>query len=115
VEEHNIAIQISTLRKLLGAAAIATVARRGYRFALPLLASQRGASTPGSAQAWRHNLPAQRTRFIGREDALAELARLLPSTRLLTLVGLGGCGKTRLALQFAAQQLAGFADGIFFR
>ena len=45
-----------------------------------------------------NNLPRQRSRFIGREKELAECARLLADTRLLTLTGVGGSGKTRLAL-----------------
>jgi hypothetical protein len=49
----------------------------------------------------RNNLPAQLTSFVGRKKALAELTRLLPSVRLLTLTGAGGIGKTRLALQVA--------------
>jgi hypothetical protein len=49
----------------------------------------------------RNNLPAQLTSFVGRKKALAELTRLLPSVRLLTLIGAGGIGKTRLALQVA--------------
>ena len=58
-----------------------------------------------------HNLPAQLTRFIGREGEIAEIKRLLETTRLLTLTGSGGCGKTRLALQVAADSLEQFADG----
>ena len=45
----------------------------------------------------RHNLPTQLTSFIGRERELAEIKRLLTTTRLLTLVGAGDIGKTRLA------------------
>jgi predicted ATPase/DNA-binding SARP family transcriptional activator len=54
----------------------------------------------------RHNLPPQPTPFVGRETELAEIARLLhdPDCRLLTLVGPGGVGKSRLALQAAAEQ-----------
>ena len=59
-----------------------------------------------------HNLPAQLTRFIGREGEIAEIKRLLETTRLLTLTGSGGCGKTRLALQVAADSLEQFADGV---
>jgi predicted ATPase/DNA-binding winged helix-turn-helix (wHTH) protein len=112
VEEHNIATQISSLRKLLGAGAIATIPGRGYR----LTAAQHAlpAATTAPVAPPRHNLPHQRTRFIGRDAALAGLARLLPATRLMTLTGIGGCGKTRLALQFAHQQLATFADGVWF-
>lgn len=114
VEEHNIATQISTLRKLLGANAIATLPGYGYRLTALPQAEPAAATVTLAPQRLRHNLPDQRTRFIGREAALADLARLLPSTRLLTLTGIGGCGKTRLALQFAQQQLAAFADGVWF-
>jgi predicted ATPase len=63
-----------------------------------------------------HNLPPQTTPFVGRETELARIANYLetPDCRLLTLVGLGGVGKTRLALQAAAANLALFQDGVFF-
>lgn len=112
VEEHNIAAHISSLRKLLGAQVIATVPGRGYQFvAKPDAASP---VQPAGAGPSVHNLPEQRTRFIGREAALADLERLVPQSRLVTLTGIGGSGKTRLALQFARQQLAKFADGVWF-
>ena len=56
-----------------------------------------------SLNAVPNNLPIQVTSFIGREGDLDELRRLLPTTRLLTLTGPGGIGKTRLALQIAAR------------
>ena len=63
-----------------------------------------------------HNLPLQLTLFVGRETALADAATRLrdPGTRLLTLLGPGGTGKTRIALQLAAECLHDFADGAFF-
>jgi predicted ATPase/DNA-binding XRE family transcriptional regulator len=60
-----------------------------------------------------HNLPAQLTSFIGREREIAEVSRLLGETRLLTLIGAGGAGKTRLALEAAAGLLSDFEDGIW--
>ena len=112
VEEHNIAAQMSTLRRLLGPDVISTIAGRGYQFvATPSAPHQQH---PARAAPTHHNLSDPRTRFIGREAALADLARLVPQSRLLTLTGIGGCGKTRLALQFARQQLEAFADGVWF-
>src|SRR5215217_5316983 len=58
-----------------------------------------------------HNLPVQLTSFVGRDRELIELGELLDSTRLLTLTGAGGCGKTRLALQLAADVLDRFPGG----
>ena len=62
------------------------------------------------------NLPPQPTRLIGREQELAEVGELLRrvDVRLLTVTGPGGAGKTRLALQAAADLLDDFADGVFF-
>src|SRR5262245_7239594 len=60
-----------------------------------------------------NNLPGQLTTFIGREAALERVQGLLGETRLLTLTGAGGCGKTRLALQVAAEVLDAFPDGLW--
>lgn len=60
-----------------------------------------------------HNLPVQLTRFIGREREIAEVKRLFSTARLLTLTGAGGIGKTRLALQVAAEMLEEFKDGVW--
>jgi predicted ATPase len=61
------------------------------------------------------NLPVQPTPFLGRERELAEVLGLLrdPHTRMLTLTGAGGSGKTRLALQAAAEAAGDFSDGVF--
>ncbi len=63
-----------------------------------------------------HNLPVQNTPFIGRDEELAEIIKLLqtPETRLLTLLGPGGIGKTRLSLEAAREQLDRFANGVYF-
>src|SRR5438874_663056 len=59
----------------------------------------------------RHNLPAQLTSFVGREREIEEVKRLLTTTRLLTLTGAGGIGKTRLALETAADLADAYAHG----
>jgi predicted ATPase/DNA-binding SARP family transcriptional activator len=63
-----------------------------------------------------HNLPPQATPFVGRQAELAQIAHHLgrADCRLLTLIGAGGIGKTRLALQAAGQALDAFADGVYF-
>jgi predicted ATPase/class 3 adenylate cyclase len=61
-----------------------------------------------------NNLPTQLTTFVGRAAELEEAARLLSSTRLLTLTGPGGTGKTRLSLQLASTVADAFPDGVFF-
>ena len=61
-----------------------------------------------------NNLPTQLTSFVGRETELAEAAALIGMTRLLTLTGPGGTGKTRLSLQLAADVADRFPDGIWF-
>ncbi len=61
-----------------------------------------------------NNLPIQVTSFIGREREIAEVKRLLGTTRLLTLTGSGGTGKTRLSLQVAADIVGTFKDGVWF-
>jgi predicted ATPase/transcriptional regulator with XRE-family HTH domain len=60
------------------------------------------------------DLPAPLTDFIGRSREVAELTRLLDSARLVTLTGVGGVGKTRLALEVAASMRAAFPDGVVF-
>jgi predicted ATPase/class 3 adenylate cyclase len=69
---------------------------------------------PRTLDARPNNLPLQLTSFVGREEQIAEIRLLLGRTRLLTLTGAGGTGKTRLALQVAAAILTEFRDGSFF-
>jgi predicted ATPase/class 3 adenylate cyclase len=66
-----------------------------------------------SLDALPNNLPRQLTSFIGREQEIAEIKQRLEQTTLLTIVGAGGAGKTRLALQVAADLLEEFADGVW--
>lgn len=61
----------------------------------------------------KHNLPQQVTSFVGRAKELAEVKEHLAKTRVVTLTGAGGSGKTRLSLQVAADQLEDFSDGVW--
>ena len=67
-----------------------------------------------SLDARPNNLPTQLTTFVGREHELGEALELLERTRLLTLTGPGGTGKTRLSLQIAAAGAEAFPDGVWF-
>jgi len=117
VEESNLAVQIWALRRVLSQAQggegwIETLARRGYRFVGPVAEREgRDQGVPG-ARKWS-NLPEPLTPFVGRERELLEIKRLLPGKRLLTLVGIGGIGKTRLALQLAAEVIDAYRDGVW--
>jgi len=66
-----------------------------------------------SLEAFTHNLPSQLSSFIGRDGEMTEARRLLTQTRLLTLTGTGGAGKTRLALQAAAEAVEDYPDGVW--
>jgi predicted ATPase/DNA-binding winged helix-turn-helix (wHTH) protein len=115
VEENNLQVQVSSLRKLLGSRTIATIPGRGYQFVARLdVAAPDGRSQSPDTGAIPNNLPLARTRFVGREPALRDCAGLLGETRLLTLSGIGGCGKTRLAQELARRKLADFPDGVWF-
>src|SRR5205085_656077 len=73
---------------------------------------QRGAESRPDRMP-EHNLPAELTSFVGREQEVSELARLLASSRLVSLVGAGGAGKTRLALRLASMVVRDFPDGVW--
>jgi predicted ATPase/class 3 adenylate cyclase len=66
-----------------------------------------------SLDALPNNLPIQLSSFIGRESQMSEAGILLSTTRLLTFIGPGGTGKTRLSLQLAAERLTDFKDGVW--
>jgi predicted ATPase/class 3 adenylate cyclase len=66
-----------------------------------------------SLEVLPNNLPAQVTSFVGREREMSEIKRLFPTTRLLTLTGPGGTGKTRLSIHIAADLLEQFPHGVW--
>jgi predicted ATPase/DNA-binding winged helix-turn-helix (wHTH) protein len=129
VEENNLQVHVSTLRKVLGSAGggeryLVTVAGRGYRFVAPVeresiarapksARDEAAAARSGPARAEAsHNLPQQLTTLIGREAELVEIATELGGHRLVTLTGSGGVGKTRLAIAAGHRLLANYADRV---
>ncbi len=110
VEENNLHVQISTLRKVLGSKCVATIPGRGFRFVAELDAPD---APPGAPPERNHNLPAQLNSFIGREREIAELKELLGTARLVTLTSTGGTGKSRLSLQVAYGLVGEYPDGIW--
>jgi predicted ATPase len=66
-----------------------------------------------SLSVYQHNLPLQLTSFVGRKKEMAEVHRLLEETRLLTLLGPGGTGKTRLMLECAEEVIGDYGDGVW--
>jgi len=70
-------------------------------------------TAPRTPERPLNNLPLELSSFVGRERALAEVERSLENTRLLTLMGSGGCGKTRLALAVASELVGGLEDGVW--
>src|SRR5262245_5579335 len=110
VEEHNLHAQISALRRVLGADRdlIRTITGRGYQFTGEI----RTAAAPATT-ARRTNLPETVSELIGREAELGEISDLVARHRLVTLIGAGGIGKTRLGLDVARRLLMRFSAGVF--
>jgi predicted ATPase len=75
---------------------------------------KRGLSTAATSVGALGNLPGQLTTFVGREAAVALVGRRLQADRLVSLVGPGGCGKTRLALEIGQKVAELRPDGVFF-
>jgi predicted ATPase/DNA-binding winged helix-turn-helix (wHTH) protein len=110
VEEAALRVQVLALRKVLGADAIATVSGQGYRFMLPVT---KGGIETNRLPTPKHNLPYQLTSFIGRQQEIAQLKGLVTATRLVTLTGAGGAGKSRLAMEVASRLTDAFPDGVW--
>lgn len=118
VEEANIAVQISAIRRALSQAPggegwIETLARRGYRFVGPVVAmASRRSEAPVSAIGERSNLPQMLTSFVGRDEDLAAVDALIKRHRLITITGAGGIGKTRLVQQLLHQRIEVCEHGV---
>ncbi|MFM0204063.1 winged helix-turn-helix domain-containing protein [Paraburkholderia fungorum] len=120
IEENTLEGQVSVLRRMLGEdrVAIRTVAGRGYQFigeVNPKGSTTNALPTAPALAPVLHGvrLPANISPIIGREKALHEVAEVALSRRLITLVGSGGVGKTRLAVEAARQLAPHFTDGVY--
>ena len=123
VDENRLASQIAALRKAFGAdrELIRTVVGRGYQFTGEIRARSPGRerrapkAAAASARPSRHptNLPEPVSDLIGRETELSEVIDLVTTHRLVTLIGEGGIGKTRLGLEVGRHLITEFADGVW--
>lgn len=119
VEENNLQVQVVTLRKLLGPATITTIPGRGYQFTARLDGADQPEPTQAAVEASSPttapptNLPSELQPLYGRNDDLAQLSELMQRHSLVSVVGPGGIGKTRLAQAAAYGVRADFADGVW--
>ncbi|HLH91655.1 MAG TPA: winged helix-turn-helix domain-containing protein [Xanthobacteraceae bacterium] len=126
VEENNLQVQVSALRKIFQAADggeryLVTVPGRGYRFVAPVRHADGPTGTHGEARSVaappprerpRVDLPQSLSELIGREADLETVRSRLAAHRLVTLTGAGGVGKTRLAIEVGRAVASRFADGV---
>jgi predicted ATPase/DNA-binding winged helix-turn-helix (wHTH) protein len=120
VDEANLKIQVSALRRALGDGQgdnryVATVVGRGYSFVAPVLKEEpsRAAPSPTMVPSAPHNLPFATTRMIGREAIVATLVTQLLRQRLVTVVGPGGIGKTTVGLAVAERKIGTYEHGVW--
>src|SRR5579859_3213676 len=126
IEESTLRYHLWTLRKALGdgeagSRYISTANGRGYCFVAPLshapavatMQSNESGNAATATQPPATNLPLRQTEIIGREREFAELADWLKPSRLVTLVGPGGVGKTRLAVELGWRLLGEFPAGVW--
>lgn len=122
VDEANLKVNMAVIRRALGENAnppnyIATVVGRGYRFIAPV--SSNGFNAPPVTQAHEavversHNLPIGTTRIVGRAESISSILRELETSRLVTIVGMGGVGKTTVSLAVAERAIGRFEHGVW--
>ena len=120
VVEGNLPVHMAALRRALGDGHdgnryVVTIPGRGYSFVAPIKIAETPRPVPPqpAALARGHNLPAQLTRLIGRADIVSRLAGQLERTRLLTITGPPGIGKTSVALAVAEQLIGAYEHGVW--
>jgi predicted ATPase/DNA-binding winged helix-turn-helix (wHTH) protein len=119
VEEQNLKVNMAALRRVLGDGPeshyIATVTGRGYRFVAPVRTFGWAGALLGTDRDVRrsHNLPNGTTRVVGRADTIEAIQRELAGSRLISIVGPGGIGKTTVALAVAEKMIAAMKDGVW--
>jgi predicted ATPase/DNA-binding winged helix-turn-helix (wHTH) protein len=118
VDEGNLKVNVAALRRVLGEDPdqpryIATVVGRGYRFITPVRSSYLDDADPISSTLPRraNNLPTRTAPIFGRAAAIGSILHELETTRLVSIVGPGGIGKTTVALAVAHEATASFEDG----
>lgn len=139
VSESALTSRIKAARRALGddGAAqrmIETTRGRGYRFVAPVDTARSQSTSeartaasddegggghpptgaPSVPRSPRHNLPVERTRLFGRVHEIEQISALVDRHRLVTLLGIGGTGKTRLATAVASHRAGAFPDGVWF-
>ena len=128
VTENNLAAQVSALRKLVGGDVVATIPGRGYRFIAHFEAPAPGApppavppagdridtddELPAVAGALRTNLPVELPALLGRADELAALGKLIDQHRLVSVVGMGGMGKSLLVQHLLEVRRNAYPHGV---
>ncbi|ABA73700.1 MULTISPECIES: ATP-binding protein [Pseudomonas] len=118
VEEINLRVHIAALRRALGEGEngqryIVNVPQRGYSFVAPVQGDSVTQVVFENLQAPQHNLPARLTPVTGRDSLVGGLVRQLPLSRLLTVTGPAGVGKSTVALRAAELLLQHFRDGVW--
>lgn len=118
VEEINLRVHIAALRRALGDGEkgqryIVNVPQRGYSFVAPVQGDSAAHVVFENLQAPQHNLPARLTPVTGRDSLVGGLVRQLPLSRLMTVTGPAGVGKSTVALHAAELLLQHFRDGVW--
>lgn len=113
VEENNLQVQISALRKLLGQKAIATIPGRGYRFLASALDGREQTVATAATNTQRTNLARPLPELFGREHDLRALDALIEQRTLVSVVGAGGMGKTLLAQHLLDKRRDQYQHGVW--